>query len=510
MKMKATLTLLILLNFVSLNAFSQDIPYTTLEGHTDYVTSVAFSPDGLTLASGSNDRNIKLWDVRTGNQFGPTLEGHVEGVNSVAFSPDGLTLASGSNDRNIKLWDVKTGGLLHTLEEHAGVVQSVAFSPDGLTLASGGGNWDATIKLWNVSTGGLIHILEGHESFVYSLAFSPDGQMLASGGENWDAAIAIKLWNVNTGGLPRTLHGHGEEVASVAFSPDGLTLAGGSFDETIKLWNVNTSGLFRTLHGHRSLVRSVAFSPDGLTLASGSFDETIKLWNVNTSGLLHTLHGHEGEVTSVAFSPDGLTLASGSIDKTIKLWNIISAPAKATDDNTLTSRKMDVNADGVVDARLGTMGENVADVKEGTVNPTDLAATPVDPESVSNLVIESVKIAPAAVRPGQTFEISTTVKSKGVSSPATLLFYGPAAIGSGPTIGVPILDFTNTTLKEAVYIASLPPNGISKSTITVTAPEKTGTHYYKVCVASFDGKVDTNENCSQDPRSHSSATKLSG
>ncbi|MFM6669825.1 MAG: eIF2A-related protein, partial [Dolichospermum sp.] len=286
----------------------------TLTGHSNRIRSVAYSPDGQTLASGSVDDTIKLWDVKTGNLL-QTLSDHSSSVCSVAYSPDGQTLASGSDDKTIKLWDVKTGNLLQTLSGHSHWVRSVAYSPDGQTLASG--SWDNTIKLWNVKTGNLLQTLSGHSYSVWLVAYSPDGQTLASGG--WDNTI--KLWNVKTGNLLQTLSGHSYSVSSVAYSPDGQTLAsGGGRDETIKLWDVKTGNLLQTLTGHSSWVFSVAYSPDGQTLASGGGDKTIKLWNVKTGKLLQTFKGHSSWVYSVAYSPDGQTLASGSLDNTIKIW----------------------------------------------------------------------------------------------------------------------------------------------------------------------------------------------
>ena len=252
-----------------------------------------------------------------------TLTGHSHSVNSVAYSPDGQTLASGSNDNTIKLWNVKTRKLLQTLTGHSSLVSSVAYSPDGQTLASGSD--DNTIKLWNVNTGNLLQTLNGHSKWVYSVAYSPDGQTLASG----SADNTIKLWNVNTGNPLQTLNGHSSWVISVAYSPDGQTLASGSKDKTIKLWNVNTGKLLQTLKGHSNPVCSVAYSPDGQTLASGSDDNTIKLWNVKTGKLLQTLTGQSHSVRSVAYSPDGQTLASASGDKTIKIWQIPASINKA-------------------------------------------------------------------------------------------------------------------------------------------------------------------------------------
>ena len=287
----------------------------TLPGHDDWVRSISFSPDGQTLASGSSDKTIKLWDVETGAEI-RTLPGHDRQVLSVSFSPDGQTLASGSSDNTIKLWDVETGAEIRTLEGHDEEVNSVSFSPDGQTLASG--SYDKTIKLWDVETGAEIRTLEGHDEEVNSVSFSPDGQTLASGSLD----KTIKLWDVETGAEIRSLSGHDEEVNSVSFSPDGQTLASGSYDRTIKLWDVETGAEIRTLPGHDRQVLSVSFSPDGQTLASGSYDRTIKLWDVETGAEIRTLPGHDYSVISVSFSPDGQTLASGSYDRTIKLWDV--------------------------------------------------------------------------------------------------------------------------------------------------------------------------------------------
>ncbi|HLA12065.1 MAG TPA: caspase family protein [Pyrinomonadaceae bacterium] len=275
--------------------------------------SVAFSPDGKILASGSRDYTVKLWDVATGAVL-RTLEGHSQWSHSVAFSPDGRTLASGSYDSTIKLWDVATGALLRTLEGHSAPVSSVAFSPDGKTLASG--SWDKRVKLWQVSTGTESRTLEGHASRVNSVVFSRDGKTLAS----VNYGYAVELWDVATGTEWRTLQGHSQPIFAVAFSPNGKTLASGSYDLTIKLWDVSTGVELRTLKGYSSQINSVAFSPNGKTLASGGWDGTVKVWDVLTGAELRTLKGHSGMVNSVAFSPDGKTLASAG--DTIKLWDV--------------------------------------------------------------------------------------------------------------------------------------------------------------------------------------------
>ena len=293
-----------------------------LTGHSGYVLSVSFSPDSKILASSSKDKTIKLWNVETGKPR-RTLTGHSGYVSSVSFSPDGKTLASSSADQSIKLWNVKPR---RTLTGHSGYVSSISFSPDGKTLASARNaefdeRWN--VELWNVETGEPRRTLTGHSGYVSSISFSPDGKTLASARNvEFDERWNVELWNVETGEQRHTLTGHKDTVSSVSFNPDGKTLASGMANQTIKLWNVETGEQRHTLTGHEDTVSSVSFSPDGKTLASGSADQTIKLWNVETGEHLRTLTGHSKGVYSVSFSPDGKTLASGSADQTIKLWNV--------------------------------------------------------------------------------------------------------------------------------------------------------------------------------------------
>jgi WD40 repeat protein len=279
---------------------------------------IAFSPDGLLLASGGVDKNIKLWRVSNRTEV-HTISGHNERVNSVSFSPDGLLLASGSSDNTIRIWHVPDATCVKIITGHSASVNSVAFSPvassqDGYLLASGSS--DKTVRLWRVFDGAEVATLTEHTGRVNSVAFSPDGKLLATGSSD----NTIKLWYVADGSERATLRGHTERVNSVVFSPDGELLASGSSDKTVRLWRVFDGAEVATLTKHTGRVNSVAFSPDGKLLASGSRDTTVNLWSVPDRSLKYAIPKHFKTVSCVAFSAGWRVLASGSEDGTILLW----------------------------------------------------------------------------------------------------------------------------------------------------------------------------------------------
>ncbi|KAG1654637.1 hypothetical protein FOA52_009193 [Chlamydomonas sp. UWO 241] len=301
--------------------------YDTLEirrltRHSNSVTTLAFSPDGKTLATGSDDSTARLWDVATGKERA-VLTGHSESVNTLAFSPDGKTLATGSSDHTARLWDVATGKERAVLTGHSYSVMPLAFSPDGKTLATG--SRDETARLWEVATGKERAVLTGHSNWVTTLAFSPDGKTLATGSNDKTA----RLWDVATGKERAVLTGHSESVNTLAFSPDGKTLATGSSDHTARLWDVATGKERAVLTGHSYSVMPLAFSPDGKTLATGSKDATARLWDVATGKERAVLTGHSRQVSTLAFSRDGKTLATGSYDETARLWDVATGKERA-------------------------------------------------------------------------------------------------------------------------------------------------------------------------------------
>jgi hypothetical protein len=293
----------------------------TLNGHSGWVTAVAFSADGQRLASASWNQTVVFWDVPTGQELG-TVAGKMKEVQALAFSRDGHWLATENSSNTVTLWDAADGREIRTLPGNKpGVlgnnwVYSIAFSPDGHWLASGLD--DKTVRLWDVTTGRAGRDLTALRRSVIYIAFSPDGRWLASGGDD----KTIRIWDVSTGQEIRKLSGHKKDIYSVAFSPDGRWLASGSADKTVRLWEVATGREVHTLTGHKNVVTSLAFAPDGRCLASGSWDKTVKIWDVETGHEIQTLTGHNHPIYTVAFDSRGRWLASGSQDGTIKLWQL--------------------------------------------------------------------------------------------------------------------------------------------------------------------------------------------
>lgn len=281
-----------------------------LSGHSAYVTSVAYSPDGSMIASGSGDKLVLLQKAATGRTVA-VLRGATAPVEAIAFSPDGRRLAAGTDDNRVMIWSVASGRLVRMVRDPGGKgIWGVAFSPDGALLAYA----DGAGKVWltNAADGHTVRVLKAHAQLA--LAFAPDGRTLATD----DPTSGAELWNVATGA--RLKHFAGAPINGLAFSPDGRTLAGAGGDGTVTAWNVRTGARTQTLRGHTGAVNAVAFSPDGSTLASAGADHKVILWSAATGQELHVLTGHTLPVEAVAFSPSGQTLVSGGDDAQVIIW----------------------------------------------------------------------------------------------------------------------------------------------------------------------------------------------
>ncbi|MFJ9590418.1 nSTAND1 domain-containing NTPase [Streptomyces acidicola] len=303
----------------------------TLTGHTGEVHSVAFSPDGKTLATGGNDGTIRLWDM-TGRRPSAVLDGLSSQVQMVAFSPDGKTLVTSHNSWNARVWDVRTRKQTAVL---TGAGSPAVFSPDGDTIATGGRQ--GKVLLWDARTHQKTGELRAHRNddvSLHDLALSPDGTTLAvtviGSGAGASDESAVQLWDVRDKRRTATLKGHTGQVQSPAFSLDGGTLATGASDATIRLWDMRTHRQVARLTGPSGTVFAVAFSPDGRTLASAGQNQTVWLWDVQARVALTVLNGHTGSVDALAFSPDGATLASGSMDGTVRLWDMRAGQPRTT------------------------------------------------------------------------------------------------------------------------------------------------------------------------------------
>ncbi|KAJ6605467.1 hypothetical protein DFH09DRAFT_967241 [Mycena vulgaris] len=334
-----------------------------LRGHSKGVRSVAFSPDGRHIVSGSSDFTIRIWDANSQQQIGEPLHGSDSEVGCAAFSPDGQYIVVGSSDRIVRIWDASSREQIgEPLRGHTGSVACAAFSPSGRSIASG--TTDGEVRIWDTETHLQIGEPLPHPRNLQSVSFSPDGRHIISNAGRvllWDVASQQLLRelssssfsslafspdcryivythgpNISMGILEvsmqqqigEALRGHRSYLECAAFSSDGRRLVSGSHDTTIRIWDVyNQQQIGEALHGHTTVVRCVAFSPDGQRVVSCSaLDNKVFIWDAESQSQVQqtvpVLEDSKAYVTSVAFSPDGMQIISaGGYDHTIHIWD---------------------------------------------------------------------------------------------------------------------------------------------------------------------------------------------
>ena len=314
-------------------------PLAVLKGHTGSVNSAAWSPDGTRIATASKDNTARIWDAQSGAPLA-VLEGHKDSLNGLlnaAWSPDGTRIATASFDDTVGIWDAQSGALLAVLKEHTSVVISAdqsgaplavlkdhtsavisaAWSPDGTRIATA--SEDHTARIWDAQSGALLAVLKGRTNSIDSAAWSPDGTRIATTSRGDDTA---RIWDAQSSAPLAVLKGHTSAVYSADWSPDGTRIATASYDGTARIWDAQ-SGAPLAVQGNTGLVNSAAAarSPDETRFATASQDNTAGIWDAQSGAPLAMLKGHTGQVISVAWSPDGTRIATTSRDGTARIWD---------------------------------------------------------------------------------------------------------------------------------------------------------------------------------------------
>ncbi|HWS83905.1 MAG TPA: hypothetical protein VN207_06560 [Ktedonobacteraceae bacterium] len=312
-----------LLSIVSLESFQKlDLPKplplgSTLyiyRNHSNRVWAAEWSYDSKSIASGSMDTTVQVWDAMSGKKH-VIYKGHTGAVTAVGWSYDDKHIASGSNDMTIQIWDAMSGKNVLICKGHTDAVNTLAWSPDSKHIASGSS--DMTVREWDSSSGQPIYTYTGHIGPVYTVAWSPNGEYIASGG----ADGTIIVWDTLSKVTLLAYQGHPQFVQSLAWSPDSRYIVTGGGDAIVKVWDVSTGTKLFDYKGHHSNIDAVAWSPNGQSIASGGDDTTVKVWDaIHKHEVVVTYKEHSGWITTVAWSPDSKYIASGGDDRTVRVW----------------------------------------------------------------------------------------------------------------------------------------------------------------------------------------------
>jgi len=340
-------------------ARAQDAQVLAFTGHSDHVDSVAFSPDGRRVVSGSRDKSARIWDASSGQQL-LMLSGHTGGLNDAQFSPDGREVVTAAADRTARLWDAASGKELRVLSGHTDYLASATFSPDGLRIVTAGG--DRTARVWDAASGKQLLVLSGHTAVMRSAAYSADGKRIVTCAFDgttrvWDATSGKQLLVINgptsllewaafspdgrrivTAAYDKTarifdaasglqllvLNGHADGVLSASYSPDGRYVVTASLDRTARVWDASSGQQVRVLAGHRHYVHRAVFSPDGRRIVTAASDRTARVWDAPGSEALLVLRGHSEGLMDAVYSPDGARIVTASFDKTARVWDAAS------------------------------------------------------------------------------------------------------------------------------------------------------------------------------------------
>ena len=285
----------------------------TLRGHTSWVNSAAYSPDGRWIVTASDDETARVWEAESGQQK-MVLEGHTDAVLSAAYSPDGQWIVTASYDGTAQVWDAQNGQEVMKLQ-HKDPLTSAAYSPDGQRIVTA--DVDGTAWVWDAESGQQVMVLEGHTDFVWSAAYSPGGRWIVTAGED----KTVRVWDAETGQQVMVLEGHTGRVYSVAYSPDGRRIVTAGWDKTARVWDAETGQQEMELK-HVSFVWSAAYSPDGRWIVTASWDGTARVWDAQTGQQMMTVVlKHTSYVHSAAYSPDGRWIVTASYDGAARVWD---------------------------------------------------------------------------------------------------------------------------------------------------------------------------------------------